>query len=112
MPVSRLEAGAGHLLAQAALLEKILFQSPQLPVQQVVGLVDQAEGDVGHHFAGASFHKFAIRLIGRLGITAQFARILRLAGGFVPIGSNRVPAGNHGSPPEVPPGWRAPHWSA
>ena len=41
------EAGAGHALAQAALVQEILFQSAELLVEQVVGLVDQADGDVG-----------------------------------------------------------------
>jgi hypothetical protein len=34
------EAGAGHALSQAALLEKGALQLSQLLVQQVVGLVD------------------------------------------------------------------------
>jgi hypothetical protein len=36
------EPGAGHVFAQAAPFHKILFQPPQLLVEQVVGLVNQA----------------------------------------------------------------------
>ncbi len=41
------EAGAGHALAQAAFFDEVLLQAANQLVQQVVGLVNQAEGNVG-----------------------------------------------------------------
>jgi hypothetical protein len=40
------EARTVHALAQAALLEKILFEPANLLIDKVVGLVDQADNDV------------------------------------------------------------------
>jgi hypothetical protein len=37
-----LQARAGHALANAAVFDEVLLESFNLPVQQVVGLVDQA----------------------------------------------------------------------
>jgi hypothetical protein len=42
-PISHRQAGLEHPLAQAALLEKIFFHAPELLVEQVVRLVNQAE---------------------------------------------------------------------
>ena len=39
----------GVSLAQAALFHEFLFERLQLLVEQVVCLVDQADGDVGNH---------------------------------------------------------------
>ena len=36
-----------HPLAQTALLQEFLFQPPKLLIQQIVGLVNQAYGNVG-----------------------------------------------------------------
>src|SRR5438105_355173 len=44
------EAGAGHALAQAAFSQEILLQSPELLVEEVIGLVDQTDENVGHDF--------------------------------------------------------------
>ena len=49
------EAGAGHAFAEAAFLQEILFEPPELLVEQVVGLVDQANKNVGHYFGRAGF---------------------------------------------------------
>jgi len=38
--VSMLQAGAGHALAQAAVFEEIFFQTADLLVNQVIGLMD------------------------------------------------------------------------
>ncbi len=45
------QTGAGHALAQATFGEKGLFQSPDLLVQEVVGLMDEANQDVGDNVA-------------------------------------------------------------
>ena len=45
--VAVIEAGAGHAFAEAALVEKILFDAPELLVEKVIGLVNEAHCDVG-----------------------------------------------------------------
>jgi len=40
------ETGLEHPLAKAALFQKILFQPAELLVEQVIGLVNQADGNV------------------------------------------------------------------
>jgi hypothetical protein len=40
------EAGARHAFADAAVFEEVLFEAAELLIEQVVGLVDQADGDV------------------------------------------------------------------
>jgi high-affinity K+ transport system ATPase subunit B len=50
IPISVADPGTGHTLAQTASIEKIFFQPAELLVDQVIGLVDEAERDVGHNF--------------------------------------------------------------
>ena len=45
--VAAIEAGAGHALAEAALFEEIFFEAEELPVEEVVRLVDEADHGVG-----------------------------------------------------------------
>jgi len=40
------EAGAGHALAQSALLEKVLFETAELLVEQVGGHFDESSNDI------------------------------------------------------------------
>jgi hypothetical protein len=55
IPIPILEPHTGHALPQTAFLDEILFQSANLLIEQIVGLVDQTEGDVGDDFGGAGF---------------------------------------------------------
>ena len=64
------EAGAGHALAEAALLDKIFFEAEELLVDQVVRLVDQANHDVGNDLRRPGLDEFAVNLVG-LGFTAS-----------------------------------------
>ena len=41
------EAGAGHALAQAAFVQEIAFQAPELAVEEVGGYFDQAHDHIG-----------------------------------------------------------------
>ena len=59
-----------HPLAQAALFQKIFFQSAELLVNEVVGLVNQADGNVGDDFGRAGFHKLAVKFKGVRGFAA------------------------------------------
>lgn len=67
------EAGAGHALAETAGLQEFLFQFPELLVERVVGLMDQADGDVGHGFRGAALNERTIVLIALLVARAELA---------------------------------------
>lgn len=57
------EAGAGHALAKAAFSEEGFFQLAKMLVEEVVGLVDQADEDVGDAFGWAGFQIGPIGLI-------------------------------------------------
>ena len=82
--VTALEAGPGHALAESAFLEEILFEPADLLVEEVVGLVDEAEGNVGDDLGRARFGEFTLGLISRMGLIAQAADELGFLGIFVP----------------------------
>src|SRR5881394_3803929 len=58
--------GPGHALAQSAFSEKVLFEAPQLLVEEVVCLVDQADDDVRDDFGRTRLDIGLIRLIRRI----------------------------------------------
>ena len=64
VPIPILQAGAGHALAQAAVFDEVLLQTAELLVDQVIGLVDEAQGDIGHDFGRAGFQELAIVFVG------------------------------------------------
>lgn len=64
LPGTHGQARTGHAFAEAARMKKLLFQLPELLVEQVVGLVDQADEDVRHGFSGARFDIGPIELVG------------------------------------------------
>jgi len=39
-------------------MEKVFLKATELAVQQVIGLVDEAGGDIGDNGRRSSFHKF------------------------------------------------------
>jgi hypothetical protein len=55
-------------------------------VQEVIGLVDQAEGDIGDHFGRARFHELADVLVSERGLAGHLADVLSLFGVLVPQG--------------------------
>jgi hypothetical protein len=59
-----LEAGASHAFAKAALGKKILLEPPELLVEQVVSLVNQADEGVGDDLERSSLEIGPIGLIG------------------------------------------------
>ena len=69
IPVPVSEAGAGHSFAQAALFQEILLQSAELLIYEVIGLVDQADGNIGDHFGRA------------IVVLEPIVRVLRVADG-------------------------------
>ncbi len=58
--------GLRHSFAQAALGEKSPFQRLDLAVQQIVGLMNQADHDVRHDIGWSCFDKFSKRFVGHL----------------------------------------------
>ena len=44
------KTGTGHAFAQAAFIDEGLFQTAELLVEQIVGLVDQADDRIGRDF--------------------------------------------------------------
>src|SRR5262245_19815817 len=75
-----LQPRAGHSLAQSAFLDEILFQPPDLPIEQVICLVDKTKRDVGYDFGRACFAKLAVSLICDGRLPAEPAYILGLLG--------------------------------
>ena len=71
--LSIVEAGFGHLLADAAFFDEVLLQSPALLVEEVVGLMDEAEGDVGEDLGWTGVHGLAIGLVALAGGATEFA---------------------------------------
>ena len=86
IPVPVSEAGAGHSFAQAALFQEILLQSAELLIYEVIGLVDQADGNIGDHFGRAGFHERAVKLVGLRDFAPEPADIEGFLGVFVPFG--------------------------
>ena len=78
------ESGAGHALAEAALLEEGLFQMAELLVEEVVGLVDQTDGDVGDGLRWTGFDELAVKFVALGLFAAKTADILCLARVLVP----------------------------
>jgi len=83
------EAGAGHALAQAAFGEEIPFQPADLLVEQAVGLVDEADDDISHHFRWASFDEGPIGLGGRTFVCAELPDVEGFAA--VTAGAEEIP---------------------
>ena len=82
--VAVLTAGTIEPLGKAAFGEKSLLQSVELAVEEVVGLVDEAEQDVGGSLRGSSFDVGPIRLIGLIGPIGDSAHRLGLGVVFGP----------------------------
>ena len=73
------------MLAQAAGFEEVPLQAAQVLVEQVIGLVQEADGDVGQRFGGAGFRPFPIGLEGGIGFVAKAADVEGLAGILLPL---------------------------
>ena len=52
-----------HALAQSTMFKKVFLQPPKLLVNQVVGLVNEADGNIGDHFHRTGFHKLAVKFV-------------------------------------------------
>lgn len=74
----------GHVLAKSSFFQKIFLQPPDLLVEKVVCLVDQADRDVGEDFRRACFHERAVGLIGLIGSFTQPADEECFLGVFLP----------------------------
>jgi hypothetical protein len=67
-------------------LEEFLFELPELLVEQVVGLMDQADEDVRHGFGGAGLDIGPVKLIRLIIASAELADVEGLTAVFVPLG--------------------------
>ena len=80
------ESGFGHLLADAAFFDEVLFQPAALLVEQVVGLMDEADGDVGEDIGRAGVHELAIGLVTLVRSAPEFADVTGFFAVLVPEG--------------------------
>ena len=64
--LSALLPGASHALAQPASPDELMLQTADLPVEQIVGLVDHANSYVRNDLKRASLAEFAIILVGHI----------------------------------------------
>ena len=58
--------GANHALAEPASLDKLVLQTADLPIEQIVRLVDQANSYVRNDLKRAGLAEFAIILVGHI----------------------------------------------
>ena len=72
-PIPVLYASAGHPLAQAPFLDKVLLQATDLLVEKVIRLVNQADGDIGHDLGRTGVTEFAKGLVGDMWSIAMLA---------------------------------------
>ena len=85
-----LEPRARHPLAEAALLEKIFLKPRNLAVDEVVGLVDQADCDVGDHFGRARLENLAVKLVGLRLFRAEASHVKGFFEALSQIGRSRL----------------------
>ena len=78
------KAGFEHVFFEAAFFEEVFFQTPDLLVEEVVGLVDEADDYVCYDFWRPGFEIGPIGLIGHIFFGAEFSNKEGFAGIFVP----------------------------
>ena len=76
--LSELQAGARQALAEAALLDEFSVEAEQLLGEQVVGLVDEADRDVGDGLRRASLDEFPKVFVAQRGFATELAYVLCL----------------------------------
>lgn len=76
--IAVVDAGAGHAFAEAALLNEVLLKAAELLVNQIVGLMNKADGNVGDGFRRAGFDKFPVEFKGLRLLSPQVADEERL----------------------------------
>src|SRR5215468_9164919 len=80
------EPGASHAFAEAAFFDEVFFQAANQLIEEVVGLMDQTDGDICKNVRRAIREKWAVGLIGLIVLRAELADIRCFAGVFVPLG--------------------------
>ncbi len=81
-----LKADARHAFTETTALDKLLLQPAQLMVDEIVGLVNETDCDVGYDFGSPRFHEFTVVFVGLGSFAAEPANVLRLFRGLVPHG--------------------------
>src|SRR5713226_10575302 len=79
------QAGAGHALAQATLLDKSFLQVLKLPVQEIASNVDQANDHIGADGRVRVLNPFAESFISEIRGSIEFSQALRIAMIFRPF---------------------------
>jgi hypothetical protein len=69
------ESGAGHALAQTTLLEEILFETVELLIEEVIGLVNKTDENVGHDLRRAGFDELMKVRVGKVVFLAEPAHM-------------------------------------
>ena len=82
--VAVVEPDAGQAFAEAALGEEIFFEAQELAVDEVIGLVDQADREVGDHLRRAGFDERAVVFEGLRCLAAELADAADFFRLFVP----------------------------
>lgn len=88
-----LQTSAGHALAQATVFKEIPLESANLPVEKVVGLMDEAEGDISDGASGPSLDEETIGLIRLRSLPAQASDVeclSRILGPDGKVGRSKV----------------------
>ena len=67
-------------------MDEVFLETAEVLVEEVVGLVKEADGDVGDDFGGAAVHKRPIGLIGRIGPISKLPDVEGFFGVFLPHG--------------------------
>lgn len=75
---------AGHAFGEAAVVEEGLRQAFELSVEQIVGLVDEDNGDVGYYFGRACLNQFEEKL-GIVVFAAEFPHCFEFDAPFLPL---------------------------
>jgi hypothetical protein len=70
--------GPGHAFAESSISQEIFLQPAQLAIEQVVRLVDQADGDVRHDFEGPRLRELPEIRIRNARASAEFPHAQRL----------------------------------
>lgn len=78
--IAVVQSGLGHALAEAAFFDEVLFQALELAVEEVVGLVEEADRDIRESFGGAVFEEEAVGLEAFVWLAAEAADVESLAG--------------------------------
>jgi hypothetical protein len=77
-------SGTGHALAETAFRQEILLKPADLPVEQIVGLVNQANCDVGDDGSGSGLNELPKSFKSHVRLVSQASGVSCFFGVFIP----------------------------